>query len=196
MIFEQIKKVLQAKTVGIAGAGGLGSNCAVALARVGMGRLVLADFDVVSRTNLNRQYYFLHQVGQKKVEALRNNISDISRDTLVVAHDTRLTADNIPAIFSGCDVIVEAFDLAGMKHMIIETVLEKMPGIPLVSGLGMAGFGNSNGMRVTRYGDLYVCGDEMLEVSDDLPPLAPRVGIAAAMQANTVLEILLRPHTP
>jgi sulfur carrier protein ThiS adenylyltransferase len=196
MTFGQIKEVLQTKTVGIAGAGGLGSNCAVALARVGIGRLIIADFDVVSEGNLNRQYYFLHQTGMKKVRALSDNIRDINPATRVEAHDIRLTAENIPAIFAGCDVIVEAFDLAEMKHMIIETVLEKMKGIPLVSGIGLAGFGNSNNLQVKRYGNLYVCGDETLEVSDELPPLAPRMGIVAGMQANTVLEILLKPQQP
>lgn len=182
---------LSNKVVGIAGAGGLGSNCAVALARVGVGKLIIADFDVVERSNLNRQYYFLHQLGQKKVVALRSNINLINPEVNVEVHDIKLQADDISKIFASCDVIVEAFDTAEMKEMIIETVLEKMPDKYIVSGVGLAGWGNNNSIT-TRYSDkLIICGDGESEVSDDMPPLAPRVGIVANMQANVALELLL-----
>ena len=182
---------LSNKVVGIAGAGGLGSNCAVALARVGVGKLIIADFDVVERSNLNRQYYFLHQLGQKKVVALRSNINLINPEVNVEVHDIKLQADDISKIFASCDVIVEAFDTAEMKEMIIETVLEKMPEKYIVSGVGLAGWGNNNSIT-TRYSDkLIICGDGESEVSDDMPPLAPRVGIVANMQANVALELLL-----
>ncbi len=184
-------EILKSKTVGIAGAGGLGSNCAVALARVGVGNLIIADFDIIEKSNLNRQYFFLHQVGQKKVIALRNNINLINPDVNVKAVEIKLQPKDIIALFSECDVIVEAFDLAEMKQMIIETVLTEMPGKIIVSGVGLAGWGNNN-LITTRYsGNLIVCGDGETEVSDELPPLAPRVGIVANMQANQVLEILL-----
>ena len=98
-----------------------------------------------------------------------------------------------PEIFSGCDVIVEAFDTAEMKEMLIETVQIKMPDIPLVVGSGMAGWGKSDTIRCRKIDEtLYVCGDESSEVSEDLPPLAPRVGIVANMQANIVVEILMK----
>ena len=98
---------------------------------------------------------------------------------------------NIPELFKFCDVIVEAFDLAEMKKMIIETVLEKMPDKYIVAGSGLAGWGNNNSLTTKKYDKLFICGDDTMEVSDDLPPLAPRVGIVANMQANQVLEILL-----
>lgn len=183
--------ILRNKVVGIAGAGGLGSNCAVALARIGIGKLIIADFDVVERSNLNRQYYFLHQLGQKKVFALRNIINLINPDVNVEVHDIKLQADDIVKIFASCDVIVEAFDRAEMKEMIIETVLEKMQDKYIVSGVGLAGWGNNNSIT-TRYSDrLIICGDGESEVSNDMPPLAPRVGIVANMQANVVLEVLI-----
>jgi len=182
---------LSNKVVGIAGAGGLGSNCAVALARVGVGKLIIADFDVVEKSNLNRQYYFLNQLGQKKVVALRNNINLINPDVNVEVHDIKLKADDIVNIFASCDVIVEAFDSPEMKQMIIETVLSEMPDKYIVSGVGLAGWGNNNTIT-TRYSDrLIICGDGETEVSDYLPPLAPRVGIVANMQANVVLEVLI-----
>ena len=191
MTFEEIQRRLSGKIVGIAGAGGLGSNCAVALARVGIGKLIITDFDIVNKSNLNRQYYFYEQIGQKKVVALKENIVAIDHTVEVEAYDVKLTPDSIVTLFSDCDVIVEAFDLAGMKQMIIETVLSEMPGKPLVTGLGMAGWGDSNSLRFREEGNLYICGDEKSEISEDSPPLAPRVGIVANMQANTVLEILL-----
>jgi sulfur carrier protein ThiS adenylyltransferase len=178
--------------VGIAGAGGLGSNCAVALARSGVGTLVIADFDLVESQNLNRQYYFTAQVGLMKTEALRENISIINPDIHIITYQKKLDKQNISEIFSGCNVIVEAFDNAGMKEMLIETVQTRMPGIPLIVGSGMAGWGRSNEIICRKIDNtLYVCGDESSEVSDNMPPLAPRVAIVANMQANMVLDILM-----
>ena len=191
MTFEQISENLKTKSVGIAGCGGLGSNCAVALARVGIGTLVVADFDVVTMSNLNRQYYFIDQIGMKKTQALRENISRINSEVSVIAHDLRLTSENIPLIFAGCEVIVEAFDLADQKEMIIETILSVMPSVPLVIGLGMAGWGMNDSIHCRKTDNLYICGDEKSEISQDMPPIAPRVGMVANMQANVVLEILL-----
>ncbi len=182
---------LKQKKVGIAGCGGLGSNCAVALARVGVGTLVIADFDVISHSNLNRQYFFFDQIGLKKSAALKDNINKINPEVIVDAYDIKLDRVSILELFADCDVIVEAFDLAGMKQMIIETVLSEMPGVPLISGVGLAGWGNNESISTKRYGDLITCGDGQTEVSELMPPLAPRVGIIANMQANIVLEILL-----
>jgi sulfur carrier protein ThiS adenylyltransferase len=192
MKFSEITRHLANFTVGIAGAGGLGSNCAVALARSGVGTLVIADFDTVEPANLNRQYYFSDQVGMAKTAALQDNIRKVNSSTVVSTHNTRLNASNIPTIFKDCDVIVEAFDQASEKEMLIETVIEKMPGIPLIIGSGMAGWGRTDLLKCKKADDfLYVCGDESSEVSDELPCLAPRVGIVSNMQANKVIEILL-----
>lgn len=196
MNFKEIKKILSKKTVGIAGAGGLGSNCAVALARVGIGKIIIADFDVISKDNLNRQYYFFDQIGQKKVFTIADNILYINPKTKVETHNVKLDPEGIKQIFRKCHVIVEAFDLAVMKQMIIETVLSQLPDIPLVTGIGMAGWGDSNSLKVIKSDNLYICGDGKSEIAEDLPPLAPRVGIVANMQANTVLEILLKKIEP
>ncbi|MCX6268427.1 MAG: sulfur carrier protein ThiS adenylyltransferase ThiF [Bacteroidetes bacterium] len=192
MTIEQITGNLKTKTVGIAGCGGLGSNCAVALARVGIGTLIIADYDIICESNLNRQYYFLDQVGMKKTHALRENILRINPNVSVITWDVRLTPDSIPTIFSGCDVLVEAVDQADQKEMIIETLLASMPRLPLVIGLGMAGYGMNDSIHLRRADNLYICGDEVSEIGPDLPPIAPRVGIVANMQANVVLEILLK----
>jgi sulfur carrier protein ThiS adenylyltransferase len=182
---------LKGTCIGIAGCGGLGSNCAMALARVGVGTLVIVDFDTVTLENLNRQYYFRDQVGQKKVLALRENIRKVNPDIDVQAHDVRLGPDEVVHIFKNCPVIIEAFDRADMKLMIIETVSERFPDKFIIAASGLAGYGENNALRTRRLGNLFVCGDETNEVSADLPPLAPRVGIVAAMQANQALEIIL-----
>jgi sulfur carrier protein ThiS adenylyltransferase len=98
----------------------------------------------------------------------------------------------MPSIFEGCNVIVEAFDKAEMKEMLIETVQKYLPGIPLVVGSGIAGWGGNNKIRFRKIDDtLYLCGDETTEASDELPVMAPRVCIVASMQANAVIEILM-----
>jgi sulfur carrier protein ThiS adenylyltransferase len=192
MQFPEIKSHLAKFRVGIAGAGGLGSNCAVALARCGVGTLVISDFDTIETANLNRQYYFSDQVGMKKSEALRMNIERIDPEIKVIAEQVLLTPGNIPVIYSGCDVIVEAFDSADMKEMLIETVQTKMPGTALVIGSGMAGWGRTELIKYRKIDNsLFICGDESTEVSELVPVLAPRVGIVANMQANIVIEILM-----
>ncbi len=192
MNFNEIKEKLKDKTVGIAGCGGLGSNCAVALARVGIGKLIIADFDIIEESNLNRQYFFHKQIGEKKSQSLKDNIQLINPKVKVDAHDIKLDPNSIIDIYKDCDVIVEAFDKAEMKQMIMETIIEKIPQIPIVVGLGMAGWGDNNSIHSRQLDNLFICGDEIKEIADDLPPLAPRVGIVANMQANTVLEILLK----
>ena len=193
MRFSEVKNHLSKFTVGIAGAGGLGSNCAVALARSGVGTLVIVDYDVIETPNLNRQYYFKSQVGLMKTVALEENIRNIDPEVKVISHQKKLDKFNIAEIFSGCNIIVEAFDSSEMKEMLIETVQVLIPGIPIIVGSGMAGWGKTNEITSRKIDDtLYVCGDESTEVSENMPPIAPRVGIVANMQANLVIEILMK----
>jgi sulfur carrier protein ThiS adenylyltransferase len=193
MKLSEIENHLKKFRVGIAGAGGLGSNCAVALARTGIGTLVIADFDKVEPSNLARQYYFLNQIGMMKADALKDNIFRIRPEIQVVIHKIKLNKGNIPSIFAGCDAIIEAFDRSDMKEMIIEAVQSELPGVPLIVGSGMAGWGKNDILKFRQIDEtLYVCGDEVSEASDELPPLAPRVGIVASMQANTVVDILMK----
>lgn len=177
--------------MGIAGAGGLGSNCAISLARIGIGKIIIADYDIVSKSDLNRQYFFLDQIGEKKVLALKKNISKINRDVEIHVYDLKLNSDKIINVFKDCDVIVEAVDLAETKQMIIETILSQMPDKYIVSGLGIAGYGKNVEIKTRNIDKLYICGDEKTEISEINPPLAPKVGIVANMQANQVIEIVL-----
>jgi len=182
---------LKSCTVGIAGAGGLGSNCAVALARSGVGRIVVADFDRVSLDNLNRQAFFRDQVGMKKVTALAENIRRMNPETEVSAVDVFLEPGNVLSVFADCPVVVEAVDLAETKRMIVETFMAERPRTWLVAASGLGGFGRNEALKTYRSGRLIVCGDQSSEVSIEMPPMAPRVGIVAHMQANVVLELLL-----
>lgn len=195
LTFNQIKSILKDYTVGIAGAGGLGSNVAMALTRTGVGNLIIADFDTVSESNLNRQFYFKHQVGFKKVDVLKTNLLSINPDLNITTYDIKLNESNILTHFANVDVMVEAFDKADMKQIIIEKFHLEKPNIPLVVGNGMAGWGESNSMKVQQFGNLYICGDGTSEATNDFPPLAPRVTICAAMEANVVLSILLNKAT-
>ena len=102
---------LKAATVGIAGLGGLGSAIAVALARVGVGKLIVADFDVVEPSNLNRQPYFVDQIGMLKTNALVSNLRKINPYVQVETHAVKLTPDNLQ-LFGDVDVMIEAFDRA------------------------------------------------------------------------------------
>lgn len=193
MKLSDIRTHLSKFRVGIAGAGGLGSNCAVALARSGVGTLVICDFDIVEEENLTRQYFFTSQIGMMKTEALRETISRIDPETILITHQRKIGSADVPEIFGGCHVIVEAFDSAEMKEMLIYSVFNTMPGVPLIVGSGLSGWGNSGGIKYRRIDDsLYICGDESTEAVENNPPLAPRVGIVANMQANVVLELLMK----
>jgi len=189
---KAVLAVLRQSSVGIAGAGGLGSNVAVSLARAGVGRLVIADFDKVEPSNLNRQQYFIDQVGRRKVEALRENLLLISPYSLYEVHDVQVTRRNAAKIFARVDVLVEAFDRAAAKEMLIETCLTRFPGRPIVAASGLAGYGGNRKIHTRRMGNLYICGDEESQCPKGVSPMAPRVALVAAMQANLVVELLVK----
>ena len=187
---EAQKAILEKAKIGVAGLGGLGSNVLAHLVRAGIRRFVAADFDVVSASNLNRQFFFADQVSRKKTEALAENLRRIDPDLELDFRDLRLTEENTRALFSDCDAVVEAFDKADAKTMLIGALADT--GIPVVAASGLAGFGKSNDIRVRKAGkNLYLVGDLVSGISPELAPASPRVGIAAAMEANTVIALLL-----
>lgn len=183
---------LKAASVGIAGVGGLGSAVAVALARVGVGRLIIADFDVVEPSNLNRQQYFTDQIGMHKVDALAANLRRINPYVRIERHTVMLDPDNIPAVFAGCSLVVEAFDRADMKAMLVNTVLEQMTGVTVIAASGLAGYGPNNAIVTRKVSErLYLVGDRISEAQPGNGLMAPRVGIAASHQANQVVRCIL-----
>jgi sulfur carrier protein ThiS adenylyltransferase len=187
-IHQKIRK----SVVGIAGLGGLGSAIAVALARVGVGRLILVDFDVVEPSNLNRQQYFVLQIGMPKVEALQKNIAAINPYVRVQTYQEKLDRNNGERIFEEAEVVVEAFDRAEEKAMLINIVSEKMPDKYIVAASGVAGYGDSNEIKTVRFSSkIFIVGDQKTPAQPGMGLMAPRVGIVAHHQANTVLRILL-----
>ncbi len=181
----------QAAKVAICGLGGLGSNIAVMLARAGVGELFLLDFDRVDMSNLNRQQYFVEQLGMLKTQALPETLARINPYCEVTARTLKITEGHIPGLFDGCAVICEAFDKAEAKAMLVQGVLENYPTTPLVSGVGMAGLDSANLIRTRRVGrTLYLCGDGVSEVADGLPLVSSRVAACAAHEATMILRIL------
>jgi len=187
-IHQKIKK----SVVAIAGLGGLGSAVAIALARVGVGKLILVDFDVVEPSNLNRQQYLIHQIGMPKVEALQKNIATINPYVRIKTYREKLDRSNMKRIFKEAEVVVEAFDRAEDKVLLINTVSEKMPDKYIVAASGVAGYGDNNEIKTVRFSSkVFIVGDQKTAAQPGIGLMAPRVGIAAHHQANTVLRILL-----
>lgn len=187
---EAERAVLEKAKIGIAGAGGLGSNCAMHLVRAGLRKFVICDFDTVNESNLNRQFFFRDQIGRKKVEALGENLRRIEPELDLELHDIRLDSTSVRELFADCDIVVEAFDGADAKVMILSALLPS--GKPLVTASGLAGWGRSNALKVRRMGrNLVAVGDGEAGVDGGLSPQSPRVGLAAAMQANAVVALLL-----
>ena len=183
------RTLLESVRIGIAGAGGLGSNCAMHLVRSGVKHITIADFDVVNESNLNRQFFFRDQIGQKKVEAIKANLLRIEPDADIRAIDMRLDASSAREVFADCGIVVEAFDAVDAKVMLVSAFASS--GKKLVTASGLAGWGRSNAMRVRKMGNIVAIGDGETSVGDGAAPVSPRVGIAAAMEANAVVSLLL-----
>jgi len=131
---EAMKK-LAAAHVAVFGLGGVGSWCAEALARSGVGRLTLVDRDTVSRTNINRQLCALEStVGEPKAEVIKRRILDINPDAEVNAVCGHYDAEHREDFISDYDFIVDAIDLVSCKLDLIETAMKRS--IPIISALG------------------------------------------------------------
>jgi sulfur carrier protein ThiS adenylyltransferase len=187
-----VLSILRSSTVGIAGAGGLGSNAAVSLARAGLGTLIIADFDCVEPSDLNRQYYFTEQIGKLKVDALLENLNSINPYSRYQVHPVKVGPGNIAAIFGTAAILVEAFDKAEMKQMLVNSWLSLFPQRPIIVASGLSGLGRNRKLHTRKMGNLYICGDEESDVEERISPMAPRVAIVANLQANLVLELLVK----
>ena len=190
---KELHTAFSSATVAVCGLGGLGSNIAIALARAGVGRLILIDFDRVDITNLHRQQYKAEQIGMYKTVALAENLKEIAPYISLEIHTERITEDNAVTLLQDADIICEAFDDAEWKAMLTNTVLTELPDKYLVAASGMAGMGVTNSIKTRRITSrFYLCGDETSDVSDDIGLVAPRVALCAAHQALTVLRILAK----
>ncbi len=186
---DNLEKIESVK-IGVAGCGGLGSNCAFNLVRSGFIRLKIVDFDILEESNLDRQFFFLDQVNMPKVNALEANLKRINPEIQIEAIRKRLTSANIVETFTDCDIVVEALDEAERKSMAVSNLLNKVKFI--VTASGVAGFGNSDQIKIRRIKkNLSLVGD--LETGiDRAPPLSPKVNIVAAKQADIILEYVLK----
>jgi len=186
-----LHKRFSSATVAVCGLGGLGSNIAVALARAGIGKLLLIDFDRVDLTNLHRQQYKADQIGRYKTDALAENLSEIAPYTEIRAVTEKITEGNIANLLKDADIVCEALDNAESKAMLANGVLEHLPHCFLVAASGMAGMDTPNTIRTRKIMKrFYLCGDEVSEVEASIGLVAPRVMLCAAHQAHTVLRIL------
>lgn len=188
---EELHKRFSSATVAVCGLGGLGSNIATALARSGIGKLLLIDFDCVDVTNLHRQQYKASQIGRYKAEALAENLLEIAPYTEIHTVTVKITEENFAELLKEADIVCEAFDHAESKAMLVNGVLEQLPYCYLVAASGMAGMNTPNTIRTRKIMKrFYLCGDEVSEAADNVGLMAPRVMLCAAHQAHTVLRIL------
>ena len=188
----EIQERLNKGRVAISGLGGLGSNAASALARIGVGHLHLIDFDRVDLTNLNRQHYFMRHVGMYKTDALREQLLDINPYLDIQTDCVRVCEENIKELFVKDDIICEAFDVPENKAMLVNGVLEQFPDKIVVSASGMAGYGDSNMIRTRKVADrFYLCGDETSDSGAGMGLMAPRVSICAGHEANLIARLLI-----
>ncbi len=176
--------------VAVCGLGGLGSNVAISLARAGVGKLLLIDFDKVDISNLHRQQYAVSQLGMYKTEAMKQTLADIAPYCEVITHTLKLTEENL-SLVADCDIVCECFDNAECKAMLVNGVAERYPEKYIVVASGMSGLHTGNTIQTKKLGKrLYICGDGMSDVDNDGTLFAPRVMLCAAHQANTVLRII------
>lgn len=190
---EKLQKKFSNTTVAICGLGGLGSNIAVSLARAGIGRLILIDFDRVDITNLHRQQYKANQIGKYKTKALAENLKEIVPYINLKSHTVKITNKNTIHLLQPADIICEAFDNADCKAELANTVLEAMPDKYLIAASGMAGMGTPNAIQTRKItSKFYLCGDEISEAEHGIGLFSSRVMLCAAHQAHTVLRILAK----
>jgi len=185
---DDVKEKLRNGKVAVAGLGGLGSNIAVMLARAGVGKLLLVDFDAVEMSNLNRQHYDRTHIGMLKTDALRMQIKRMCPFIDIETCSEKVTEENVHEIFREYPIVCEAFDDPVCKAVLVNALLDGKTKI--VAASGMAGIGDANNIKTKRvFNNLYVCGDS--EPSDGNSGfIAPRVSICAGHQANMVLRIL------
>ena len=188
----ETQEKLSSGRVAIAGLGGLGSNVAFALARIGVGHLHLIDFDRVDLTNLNRQQYFLKHVGRNKTDALKEQLLEINPYLEIITDCVRVTEENLIFLFQEEDIICEAFDDPDAKAMLACGILEHFPDKKLVSASGLAGYESSNLIHTRRVSrNFYLCGDEKTEAVYGKGLMAPRAALCAAHEANMITHLLL-----
>lgn len=187
-----VQEKISAARVAIAGLGGLGSNIALSLARMGIGELHIIDFDRVEISNLNRQQYGIRHLGRYKTDALREIIAEINPYIKVEADCLRVVPENVSRLFSHEKIVCEAFDRPENKAMLVNTLLTSCPDCTVIAASGMAGSGPANDIQTKKHGGrLYLCGDGVTDISPGYGLMASRVAICANHQAHMALRLIL-----
>ncbi|MBR4021615.1 MAG: thiamine biosynthesis protein ThiF [Ruminococcus sp.] len=187
---KELQQKFTSACVAICGLGGLGSNAAISLARAGVGKLILIDYDKVDISNLHRQQYNVSHLGIYKTDAMKQTLSEIAPYCKIVTHTEKITEDNL-SLIADCDIVCECFDNAECKAMLVNGVAEQYPDKYIISASGMSGLHTGNTIQTKKLGKrLYICGDGMSDVDSDGTLFAPRVMLCASHQANTVLRII------
>lgn len=182
---------LKLEKVAVLGLGGLGSNIAISLSRVGVGEIILVDYDVVEPSNLNRQQYFVKHIGMKKTDALKSIIDEINPFVKIKTKDIFVTKENIDFL-KECDIVIEAFDDPKNKATLCNMVLRNFKDKYLIASSGMAGYYDSNIIQTKKIRDkFYICGDFEHEAKEGEGLMAPRVAICANHMANLAMKILI-----
>jgi sulfur carrier protein ThiS adenylyltransferase len=169
------------------GCGGLGSNVAVMLIRSGIKNLTIVDFDEVDILNLNRQNYFLHQVGEKKVLALKDTLFKINPHANIAAKNIKIDESNLDELILQHDIVVEAVDNEFTKTLIFKKAQKHNKKVVLASGV--AGFGDCENIKIKRGKNFSIVGDFVTSINEK-KPLAPKVMAVAAIQADEVLRMI------
>ncbi|MEG0806274.1 MAG: thiamine biosynthesis protein ThiF [Lachnospiraceae bacterium] len=186
----QLQQRFAEASVAICGLGGLGSNIALTLARAGIGRLHLIDFDRVDLSNLHRQQYTIRQISMYKTDALKETLLEIAPYMELITHCTRITPEKLH-LLQDDSLICEAFDCPEAKAMLVNGVLETFPEKYIVAASGMAGMSSANSIQTRKITDhFYLCGDETSAIENSIGLVASRVEVCAAHEAHMVLRLL------
>jgi tRNA threonylcarbamoyladenosine dehydratase len=136
LIGKEALTTLRTKTIAVLGIGGVGSYSVEALARCGVGRLLLVDDDTVCLTNINRQIHAtLNTIGKNKVDVMAERVHEIDRKILVDARNVCVTPENVPEVLAPpLDYVIDALDTISAKIAIIEYCAKNK--IPIISCMG------------------------------------------------------------
>lgn len=157
LIGEEAFQRLRNTTIMIFGVGGVGSHCIEALARCGVGKLILIDNDTVSLTNLNRQSIAFHStIGNYKTKVMEAKIKEICPDTEVVTYEMFVLPDNIDELFEEKpDYIIDAIDTVTAKLALVEKAREYK--IPMISSMGTGNKLHAELFEITDISKTSVC---------------------------------------
>jgi len=127
-----------------------------------------------------------------KVDAIRENLEKVNPYVRAITHHAVISPENVQKIFGNADIVVEAFDRAEEKAMLINAISESMPDKYIVAASGVAGYGDNNAIKTTKFSSkIFIVGDQKTPAGPGVGLMAPRVGIAAHHQANMVLRLIL-----